>query len=77
MMLRGWANYFHYRNCSESLGKVKQHAEERIRTHLRKRHKIRDRKTGYLKFPDKRLYTDYKLYKIPTTARWTKANALR
>ena len=39
--LRGWANYFHYRNSSDKMSKVRNHAEERLRNHLRKRHKIR------------------------------------
>jgi len=38
--LRGWANYFHYRNSSLAMSKVRNHAEERLRTHLRKRHKV-------------------------------------
>jgi RNA-directed DNA polymerase len=38
--LRGWANYFHYRNSSEMIGKARQHAEDRLRTHLMKRHKV-------------------------------------
>ena len=40
--LRGWVNYFHYRNSSRILDKVKTHAEERLRTHLMKQHKIRE-----------------------------------
>jgi group II intron reverse transcriptase/maturase len=68
--LRGWANYFHFRNCSAVFGEVKQHVEERLRTHLRKRHKIKSRGTGYKKYPTGRLYADYGLYKVPTTAGW-------
>ena len=44
--LRGWVNYFHYRNSSELIGKGRQHAEDRLRTHLMKRHKVRNRKTA-------------------------------
>jgi RNA-directed DNA polymerase len=73
--LRGWAAYFHYRNCSKALAKVKTHAEQRLRTHLRKRHKIRRRVAGYGRFPDRSLYERYGLYKVPTTAGWTKAHA--
>jgi hypothetical protein len=36
--LRGWANYFHYRNSSLAMSKVRYHAEDRLRTHLMKRH---------------------------------------
>src|SRR5665213_1150520 len=48
--LRGWANYFHYRNSSVAMGKVRQHAEDRLRTHLMKRRS----ETG------KRLYADFR-----------------
>ena len=73
--LRGWANYFHYRNSSVILGKVKTHAEERLRIHLMKRHKIKDRGIGLGRFPSQQLYTKYGLYKVPTTAGWKSAHA--
>ena len=66
--LRGWTNYFHYRNCSGVLKKVRRHAEERLRTHLMRRHKVKNRGTGMLRFPDRELYARYGLYKVPTTA---------
>ena len=75
--LRGWVNYFHYGNCSNSLFGLKGHVEERVRTHLRKRHKIRNRDSGYKRFPNRKLYEWYGLYKVPTTAGWTKAHASR
>lgn len=76
-MLRGWVGYFHYRNCSQTLIRVRNHLEQRLITHLRKRHKVRDRSTGYVRFPNRSLYEKYGLYKVPTTAGWTKAHALR
>ena len=76
-MLRGWVGYFHYCNCSQTLGRVRNHLEQRLVTHLRKRHKVRDRNTGYVRFPNRSLYEKYGLYKVPTTAGWTKAHALR
>ena len=57
--------------------KVRNHLEDRMRTHLWKRHNIRDRKTGYYKYPQSLLYERYGLYKVLTTAGWTKTNALR
>ncbi len=75
--VRGWVGYFHYRNCSKSLAQIKGHVEERLRTQLRKRHKVRDRKTGHIKFPSRLLYEKYSLYKVPTTAGWKKAHALQ
>jgi group II intron reverse transcriptase/maturase len=76
-MLRGWVGYFHYRNCSQTLSRVRNHLEQRLITHLRKRHKVRDRKIGHVRFPHRSLYEKYGLYKVPTTAGWTKAHALR
>ncbi|MCP5275032.1 MAG: hypothetical protein H6936_09320 [Burkholderiales bacterium] len=74
-VLRGWTNYFHYRNSSKALDRVKTHAEERLRKHLMKRHKVKDRGTGLGRFPSQQFYTKYGLYKVPTTAGWKKAHA--
>lgn len=73
--LRGWANYFHYRNSSKVLDKVRNHAEQRLRTHLMKRHKVKDRGAGISRFTSQQLYTKYGLYKVPTTAAWKSAHA--
>jgi RNA-directed DNA polymerase len=74
--LRGWVGYFHYRNSSKVLDKVKTQAEERLRMHLMRRHKIKDRGTALKRFPRQTLYTRYGLYKVPTTAGWKTAHAL-
>jgi hypothetical protein len=73
--LRGWANYFHYRNSSDKMSQVRHHAEDRLRTHLRKRHRIRNRRTGLIKFPRRDLYERYGLYKPPMEAGWKTAHA--
>lgn len=73
--LRGWANYFHYRNSSKVLDKVRNHAEQRLRTHLMKRHRVKDRGAGINRIPSRQLYTKYGLYKVPTTAGWRSAYA--
>lgn len=73
--LRGWAGYFHYRNSSLAMSKVRNHAEDRLRTHLRKRHKVKNRKTGYLRFPTTDLYARYGLYRPPRVPGWMKAHA--
>lgn len=73
--LRGWVGYFHYRNSSKVLGKVKTQAEERLRTHLMNRYKISDRGTALLRFPRQKLYANYGLYKVPMTAGWNTAHA--
>ncbi len=73
--LRGWANYFHYRNSSLAMNKVRQHAEDRLRTHLMKRHKIRNRRAALCRFPRRNLYARYGLYKPPMGAGWRSAHA--
>ena len=74
--LRGWTGYFHYRNCSKALGRVKTHAEERVRTQLRHRHQLQSRAQGYLRFPNAHLYDHLGLFQVPTTAGWRSAHAL-
>ena len=74
--LRGWASYFHFRNSSLAMSKVRNHAEQRLRIHLRKRHKVRDRMAGYAMFTHRALYERYGLYKVPTTAVWKNVQAL-
>jgi len=74
--LRGWACYFDYANSSKIFGDVKRHAEERLRTHLRKRHKVKARRIGQGRFPNRVLYERCGLYKLPTTAAWKRAHAL-
>ena len=73
--LRGWVNYFHYRNSSKVLEKVRTHTEERLRAHLMNRHKVKDRGTGLGRFPSREFYTRLGLYKVPTTAGWKMAHA--
>ena len=76
-MVRGWVGHFHYRNCSQTLARIRNHLEQRLITHLRKRHKVRDRKSGYVRFPNRSLYEKYGLYKVPTSAGWMRAHASR
>ena len=73
--LRGWSGYFHYRNSTAVFQKVKRHAEERLRIHLRKRHKVTNWKTAMIRYPRRVLYERYGLYKIPTVAGWKMAHA--
>ena len=74
---RGWVGYFHFKNCSRVLCHLREHVEQRLLRHLCKRYKVRDRGTGYARFPNGVLYQKYGLFKVPTTAGWTKAHALR
>lgn len=73
--LSGWANYFHYRNSNHVMEKVKTHAEQRLRRHLMKRHKVKDRGIGEGRFPSCNLYERYGLYKVSTVAGWRSAHA--
>jgi len=74
--LRGWACYFYYANSTKVFGDVRWHVEERLRTHLRKRHKVKIRNYGYQRFPNRVLYDHHELFKLPTTAPWKRAHAL-
>lgn len=73
--LRGWANYFHFRNSSQAMNKIRNHAEARLRTHLMKRYKVKDRRTGQARFRHADLYGRYGLYKIPAGAGWRSVHA--
>ena len=66
--LRGWSGYFHFKNSSAVFLKVKRHTEERLRNHLRKRHKIVNWKSAMTQFPRRALYEKHGLYKLPTVA---------
>ena len=74
--LNGWVNYFHYRNSNRVMEKVKLHAEQRLRKHLMKRHKVKDRGIGEGRFPSVDLYRRYGLHKVPTAAGWKSVHAL-
>ena len=73
--LRGWSNYFHYRNSSGTFKSVKMHIEERMRTQLRRRYQLRSRAQAYQAFPGRFLYDRLGLFKLPTTANWRSAHA--
>ncbi len=74
--LRGWLGYFYHRNSTKVFSDVRWHAEERLRTHLRNRYKVRIRYFGYTRFPHNVLYERHGLFKLPTTAPWKRAHAL-
>ncbi len=74
--LRGWASYFDYGNSTQVFGDVKRHAEERLRTHLRRRYKVKAQRIGQGRFPNRVLYERCGLYKLPTAAPRKRAHAL-
>jgi RNA-directed DNA polymerase len=73
--LRGWSAYFRHGNCSTVFQKVKRYAEERLRIHLRRRHKVASWKGALKRYPSRVLYEQYGLYKLPTAAGWKTAHA--
>jgi len=73
--LRGWANYFHYRNSGPAMNKVRHHTEDRLGLHLMKRHKIKDRGSGLLRFPRTELYGRHGLYRTPAGSGWRSVHA--
>jgi group II intron reverse transcriptase/maturase len=68
-VVRGWAGYFYYGNCSRDLSTIKRFLDERVRIYLRRKHAKKSR--GYKAYPYQYLYETLGLYKIPTTAPWT------
>lgn len=72
--LRGWVNYFHYRNSGQAMSKVRYHVEDRL-LHLMKRHKVQDRGSGLQRFPRTDLYGRHGLYKAPAGSGWRTAHA--
>lgn len=74
--VRGWTGYFHYRNCSQTLSKLKEHVETRMKIHLGNRHKTRGLMSSLFRVKTKDLYATYGLIKTPTTAGWTQVHAL-
>jgi len=75
--VRGWCAYFHYQHSTKVLSRVKWFTEERVRKHLRVRHKVRTRTEGYSRFSTDFLYSHINLYRVPTWAKWRKAQALQ
>ncbi len=75
-LIRGWSAYFHHGH-STVFGRVKWFTEERVRTHLRRRYKIRGRTESYSRHTTAYLYEKLGLFKIPTHAKWLKAHAVQ
>ena len=74
--VRGWCNYFHHRNCTTVMRKLGTFVSNRLRIHLCKRHKVKNFRSGFLRFPYKDLHDRYGLYKVPTRAPWKSAHAV-
>ena len=72
---RGWSNYFHYGHGHRKMKKVKYYMEERLRCHLRYRHKVKNRGAAYYRFPRCYIYGHLGLYKVPITPAWKGVHA--
>jgi group II intron reverse transcriptase/maturase len=69
-VVRGWVGYFYYGHCTRDLSRIKGFLDERVRIYLRRKHGKKSR--GYKAYPYRYLYGTLQLYKIPTTAPWTR-----
>lgn len=73
--VRGWSNYFYYGHGHKKLKQVKYYRDERLRHHLRYRHKLCNRGAAYHRFPYSYLYNKLGVYKIPTRPTWKVVHA--
>jgi group II intron reverse transcriptase/maturase len=64
--VRGWMNYFYYRNCSKSFSKLDHYLHRRMFIYIRRKHKWK------ISEPYKYMYETLNLIKIPTNAPWTR-----
>lgn len=69
-VVRGWAGYFYFGNCSRDLSNLRHYLGIKVRAYLRRKHRLRSR--GY-KFTDEHLYNKLGLYAIPVSAPWSQA----
>ena len=65
-MLRGWAQYFHYRNSTRVFGKTNTWVADRLRRWLWRKH--RRTKALWTAYPNEMLYERYGLWKLPEIA---------
>ena len=73
-LLTGWANYFILGQVSPAYAAIDRHATRRLRQWLCRKHKVR---SGlYVRFPDERLWQEYRLTRLgtrTTSLPWAKA----
>ena len=65
-VLRGWSQYYHYRNSSRVFGKVNRWVRHRMRRWLWRKH--RRTKALWKAYPDELLYEQYRLWRLPESA---------
>jgi len=64
-ILRGWSQYFHYRNSSRVFGKMNWWVSDRMRRWLWRKHRCS--RALWEAYPDQLLYEQYGLYRLPGT----------
>ena len=64
-ILRGWANYFNQGPVLKSYAIITKYTERRIRRFLAIKHKLPG--TGYKQYPDRLLYGELGLFRLPKT----------
>ena len=73
-VVRGWVGYFYYGHCTTAMSALRYYLVYRMRVYLRRKHHYHS--LGYRAYPDSYYYDSLGLYKVPTTAPWTRtANA--
>jgi group II intron reverse transcriptase/maturase len=75
-VVRGWVQYFYFKNCTQDLSQLRYYLTERVRRYLRR--KYGKKKKGYKSYPNQYLYRVLGLYEIPLVAPWKRTvRALR
>jgi group II intron reverse transcriptase/maturase len=70
-VLRGWAGYFHFRNSTSVMGRMRRYSQNRLRRWLWRKHACTRALWKY--YSDQRLREHYGLYELPITAAWKAA----
>ncbi len=70
-VLRGWCNYYHFGNSTRSFARVRVFVEKRVQRWFAGKHQRRGKTRAQWRWvPVHRLYQEYGLYPLPTTAGW-------
>jgi hypothetical protein len=72
-LLKGWGGYFHYANCTRVFDRLNQYAANRLQRWLGRKHGRQ--KALWRGNPREVLRERYGLYRLPTRAAWTQAQA--
>jgi hypothetical protein len=70
-VLRGWTGYFHFRNSTSVMGRMRRYSQNRLRRWVWRKHACTRALWKY--YSDQRLREHYGLYELPVTAAWKAA----